>query len=757
MSSGSAQVAILGMRGQMVFDDVARGARQGPPVVRLLAFGALALYGASRWATLLAAGATGRLVGLVGLALLLAAGRPFLAKHSRLAAVVFTALVLVAVLPIAGVPLRWIVHVRIAVTARAIGEGLSALPQTLVPYRGVNQWVRLDFVLGGAVLLFDAALLLAFAPRRMSDLRRAGVALPLAALVGVPSTLVHPRYPYLAGLLLFLLLAAFALGDRVTSRQASAALGLCLLSAVLAMLAAPALDRHKPWINYWSLAGGLAPKFVDTFNWSQTYGPITWPRRGRTVLEIAARRPEYWKTQDLDVFDGRGWTQGIVPGQASTPAPSRRARATWSQTIQVTLRDMRSSDIVGAGISSLPSHVSQPVVAGFSAGTWTSGTPLQPGDSYSIRTYAPQPSPRQLKQAQADYTGLPVGYRTMLLRPVASAKNGSAQIVFPAFHSAAGVQNVIGLSAAGPAVIRGSVYAPAYALAQRLARSASTPYGFVLAVKRYLAQGYAYNQHPPARPYPLESFLFRDRRGYCQQFAGAMALLLRMGGVPARVAVGFTEGRFDPATGRWLVTDRDAHAWVEVWFSRFGWVKFDPTPAADPALSGTIPLTNVAGGQAGTGGTGLKAAGGTARGSKAGDLHIAPVRRRSGTDIAAIVAPAGVAGLALIVLLVIMTRPLESLEASVAELEQALRRSGRPLRPGDTLAMLEQRMRGSPEARGYVEALRLARFGAGERAPTARQRRALRRYLGLGSGPLGRLRTLWALPPRRRRAPRLRS
>ena len=108
-------------------------------------------------------------MGLVGLTLLLAAGRPFLAKHSRLAAVVFTALVLVAVLPIAGVPLRWIVHVRIAVTARAIGEGLSALPQTLVPYRGVNQWVRRDFVLGGAVLLFDAALLLAFAPRRMSD------------------------------------------------------------------------------------------------------------------------------------------------------------------------------------------------------------------------------------------------------------------------------------------------------------------------------------------------------------------------------------------------------------------------------------------------------------------------------------------------------------------------------------------------------------------------------------------------------------
>ena len=47
--------------------------------------------------------------------------------------------------------------------------------------------------------------------------------------------------------------------------------------------------------------------------------------------------------------------------------------------------------------------------------------------------------------------------------------------------------------------------------------------------------------------YPLESFLFKDKYGYCQQFAGAMALLLRMGGVPARVAVGFTQGDYDAA------------------------------------------------------------------------------------------------------------------------------------------------------------------------------------------------------------------
>jgi transglutaminase-like putative cysteine protease len=758
MSSGNAQVAILGMRGQMVSEDVARRTREGPPVIRILAFGALALYGATRWSTLLAGGAIGRLLGLVGLSLLLAAGRPLVAKHSRLAAALLTALVVVAVLPVAGIPLRWVVHVRIAVTARAIGEGLSALPQTLVPYMGVNQWVRLDFILGGAVLLFDAALLLAFAPRRMSDLRRAGVALPLVALVGVPSTLVHPRYPYLDGLLLFLILAAFTLGDRITSRQASAALGLGLLTAVAAMLVAPALDRHTPWVNYWTLAGGLAPKAVDTFNWSQTYGPVTWPRRGRTVLEIGARRPEYWKTEDLDVFDGRGWTQGVIPGQGNLPAPSRHAFATWSQTIQVTLRDMRSSSVVGAGTSGPPTHVSQPVVAGFSLGTWTSGTPLEPGESYTIRTYAPEPTSRQLSHDPANYDGVPVGYRTILLRRGASsATDPSAEIVFPPFHSSANVGNVFGLTDGGITVIRRSVYAPAYALAQRLARSASTPYGFVLAVKRYLAHGYAYNQHPAVTAYPLESFLFKNRRGYCQQFAGAMALLLRMGGLPARVAVGFTQGRFDPATGRWLVTDLDAHAWDEVWFARFGWVRFDPTPAADPALRATVPLTGITGGLAGTGGTGLKAAGGIARASHAGNLRIGRARPRGGVDVAAIAAPTSAVGLAIVVLLLIVSRPLRSVEALVAELERALRRSGRSLREGDTLAGLEDRMRTNPEAKGYVEALRLARYGPGHEPPTRRQRRAVRRHLARGRGPFGRLHALWALPPRRRQAPTLES
>src|SRR3712207_7173485 len=103
-----------------------------------------------------------------------------------------------------------------------------------------------------------------------------------------------------------------------------------------------------------------------------------------------------------------------------------------------------------------------------------------------------------------------------------------------------------------------------------------------------LFRSFRYDERPaPARPgvAPLEHFLFTGRAGYCQHFAGAMALLLRMGGVPARVATGFSPGGYSKRRGAWVVRDTDAHAWVEAWFDRFGWVTFDPTPDATPARS----------------------------------------------------------------------------------------------------------------------------------------------------------------------------
>jgi hypothetical protein len=80
------------------------------------------------------------------------------------------------------------------------------------------------------------------------------------------------------------------------------------------------------------------------------------------------------------------------------------------------------------------------------------------------------------------------------------------------------------------------------------------------------------------------------KTGYCQHFAGAMALMLRLLGIPARVAAGFLPGVYHGDF--WQVTDHDAHTWVEVWFRGFGWLPFDPTPGRGH-LSGAYSSTSL--------------------------------------------------------------------------------------------------------------------------------------------------------------------
>jgi len=78
----------------------------------------------------------------------------------------------------------------------------------------------------------------------------------------------------------------------------------------------------------------------------------------------------------------------------------------------------------------------------------------------------------------------------------------------------------------------------------------------------------------------LEEFVLKERRGHCERFASALALLLRMQGVPARVVVGFVPGERNWLSGWRDVRLRDAHAWVEAHFAERGWVQFDATPRA---------------------------------------------------------------------------------------------------------------------------------------------------------------------------------
>lgn len=125
-------------------------------------------------------------------------------------------------------------------------------------------------------------------------------------------------------------------------------------------------------------------------------------------------------------------------------------------------------------------------------------------------------------------------------------------------------------------------------LAEKLTASSGNRYDSVTAIKDYLQHGYPYTLNttvPPAGSDFVDHFLFETKQGYCVHFATAMTVLLRSSGIPARYVQGFGPGTLqdDTMPAKYLVTQGDAHAWVEVYFAGAGWVPFDPTPG--PALA----------------------------------------------------------------------------------------------------------------------------------------------------------------------------
>jgi transglutaminase-like putative cysteine protease len=121
-------------------------------------------------------------------------------------------------------------------------------------------------------------------------------------------------------------------------------------------------------------------------------------------------------------------------------------------------------------------------------------------------------------------------------------------------------------------------------LVARLTAGATAPYERVRRIHAYLTDrenGFRYSlaTEQGTSGDDLVDFL-RLRRGYCEQYAGAMAVMVRAAGVPARLALGYTPGTVQDDGSR-LITSDDAHAWVEVYFENVGWVPFDPTPISD--------------------------------------------------------------------------------------------------------------------------------------------------------------------------------
>lgn len=114
---------------------------------------------------------------------------------------------------------------------------------------------------------------------------------------------------------------------------------------------------------------------------------------------------------------------------------------------------------------------------------------------------------------------------------------------------------------------------------------ANNPYDRAKAIETWLRKNVAYNESisaPPAGVDTVEWVLFDAREGYCTYYATSMIVMLRHLGIPARLAAGFSQGTYDSDAGQFVVREREAHTWVEVYFPGYGWIEFEPTSAQAP-------------------------------------------------------------------------------------------------------------------------------------------------------------------------------
>jgi transglutaminase-like putative cysteine protease len=728
-------------------------------LLRLAAFVGLAAFGVGHWWGMVVDAPSGRAAALVAVA---TAGAALLALLPRLAlpraatGVLAGAIALAMLglgLVVAGLPARLLLPGGWSELFDGLDRGLSGIRTIDWPYDGPDSWVRLTVLLGAPLLLTAAAALAFWPVRRYQRFWRAEALVALLLLYGVAVTNHDPGSPLTRGFVLLLLVAAWLWLPRLGRRDVLVAAAATLAAGICSLPVAAALDGDQPWWDYRSFDWFGGGKTI-VYDWNHSYGPLTWPRDGTTLLNVKASQPLYWKTEALDRFDGLRWLRVREgPGTEVPDLPTRlkprgqrwnyyEYNPRWDRHIRVTVRSLRSDLVVGPGTI-------YEVGGGGATATADDGTtfrldePLEKGDSYTVSAYAPKPTEAQMR-------GAPTGYPADLARYTELQLPGQ-----PAVAVALRGDAFSGTPGADRALAR-SPYSEVYRLARRLTAGAPTSYDAVARVQRYLQRRYTYDETPPRRSVPLAAFLLRDRVGYCQQFSGAMALMLRMVGIPSRVATGFTPGSYNSDSGEFRVRDLDAHSWVEVFMTGIGWVTFDPTPPAAPAQTQSSGLGALANGgrQAGdvSSTRGETSAPGEASGRVGGgDDGGGPL----GWWVAlvalafAALAVVGWAGLRQLMRRR-PTTPAEAAEAQLRELESALSRLGWRLPGGTTLSAIERRLArlAGPNAAGYAARLRAHRYEADSPGPPDRvARRALRTALARAAGRNGRLRALMAIPP----------
>lgn len=336
----------------------------------------------------------------------------------------------------------------------------------------------------------------------------------------------------------------------------------------------------------------------------------------RTVREVVIRNVQL-DTRALPLPAGAigvaGLPDEVLPAQADTSGAVRLGAALpvgaryAAQVIRVPVTpELLDADVLGA-----LTDPAVAVVAGApSSGRYADEDPVAPWSEGADQRAQKQPGP--FGKEALDAARPP---RTAGLEPVPQPDAldvSFAGIIFPAFGDPDRervVQERLDqrLAVGGFGALSLAGWRAAYRVAREVTAEATTPYQAAVLLEDWFQRTSTYDETASYTGTPLgalpQFILTEGRRGHCQYFAGSMAALLRMLGIPARVAAGFTQGRLD-GDGR-VITNRNAHVWVEVRFPYAGWIPFEPTPGRTVPTTTSSTSPTFAQSAAGVGGSAL--------------------------------------------------------------------------------------------------------------------------------------------------------
>jgi transglutaminase-like putative cysteine protease len=455
------------------------------------------------------------------------------------------------------------------------GSGVADFYEFALPFDPAER-VRMHGVIVLAVFAFTLVAALAIAARRpilAAAATFAGAAWPVALVPDAAST-VRGALLLAAALILLAALRPHSRADRQTFLVGAGVAVAALVAVSSPSIAKGAFLDWQNWEPYKRDAKAVSVQYV----WDADYDGIEFPTKPTTVLRIAApRRVPYWRATTLDVFLDDVWQEDALqfdPGRVvrvddrdaliNDPylPPAASEPENWLPQ-EVTVEALQDSHLVAA---SVPVAYEAGAAGGYGSGVAYVGR-LRRGQDYQAWSYAVEPTPEQLARSRPNYSF-----------ELFSSPFLSVGTPVPPFGQRNREQVLRSYFREDDDLAR---YEPLYELAKEVVGRPPNPYAAVVAVEAWFrtSDEFTYDETPPvgSEP-PLVAFATGHKRGYCQHFAGAMALMLRYLGIPARVAAGFTTGRFDADAGVWTVADTNAHTWVEVWFEGYGWLPFDPTP-----------------------------------------------------------------------------------------------------------------------------------------------------------------------------------